>query len=198
MNKEQKALYAVLTPLQKAMAQGKLKGWTNEKSYLSACKKTKREPAKQPRSAASGILANPNVKAYIDSVKEVIVENDVDNSILDRTEAMQILTRHARGETLVETKTVEVITEKQGADGEMTEEKDEQTIFHMPDTKDMTPEQKATIAEIKVSKKDGTTIKQHSPREAIKLMAELEGWKKDEGKGNGEIHIHLTAADMAL
>ena len=51
-------------------------GYKNKKqSYLSACKKLKQKPSKNPETSGSEILSNPNVTAFVDSVRIVVAES---------------------------------------------------------------------------------------------------------------------------
>lgn len=199
MNEEQKELYAKLTPLQQHTANGHLKGWTNEKSYLQACKKTKREPAKNPRSAANQILTNTNVKAYVESCKKSIAESDVDNTIMTREEALRRLTVIARGKTLAQFKNVEIpilIGKKAGDEDDEHWGSEERTIWNIPDAENLTDEQLQTIQEVTATK-EGPKIKQYSPTEAIKLMCEMEGWKQGDDD-NQPITIIINGKEAML
>jgi phage terminase small subunit len=77
LDSNQKSLLAAITQeLRRETALAYIaSGYDNKtKSYLTACKRMKRAPSKNPETSASEILSYPNVIEFINSVKQSVAE----------------------------------------------------------------------------------------------------------------------------
>lgn len=89
MTKEQKALFDKLKPLQREIALNSLSGMNDIDSYKNSKGKAKAENTM--RASVSEILTNPNVTAFLDSVKA----SAVNSAIMTREEMLESLTKLA-------------------------------------------------------------------------------------------------------
>ncbi|WAX23057.1 hypothetical protein pA_gene0016 [Vibrio phage 13VT501A] len=90
MTDEQKELFNKLTTLQQEVAKNSIAGMSDIDAYRNSSGKAKSESAQ--RAGASEILANPNVKDFIDSMKH----SAVNDAVMSRQEMLETLTRLAR------------------------------------------------------------------------------------------------------
>jgi phage terminase small subunit len=182
---KQKELYKKLTTLQKYTANAFISGKTKEKSYLIACKKIKRVPAKAPRTAAHGILTNTNVKAYVDSVKQPAEERAAETAIMTREESLQRLSAMARGNI------ADLLEFGERVTGQDDDGNDIKVIsWWFKNSADMTPGNLALINEISAGQQ-GIKIKIHDAKVAHKQLAQLEGWES-------ATKLNIVAEDEAL
>lgn len=177
LTEEQQELFDKLKPLQKEIVINKIEGMSDIDAYKASHGKAKTDSAK--RASVSEILSNLNVEAFL----ETIQEDRVNDAIMTREEAMERLSRIGRADCVSVFKTI-IIQDKEGNDHK-------QTVWNIPDSEDLTPEQLSSIAEVSTGK-DGLKIKQHSAPDAIKQLRQMEGWDKQEEKKDTEIHIHLS------
>lgn len=184
MTPEQKALFDELTELQQRIATNVLAGMTQRQAYWHAGGKAKDDPGADM--SASQIISNPKVKAFMDSMKMQAVSD----AIMTREEAMQILTRMARGNL---TDIVKFRTDHIGQNME-TGEDIHQTSWLLDEELQRTDPDKLTIIESLEVGKNGPKIKQHSKSAAIAQLAKMQGWEsasKHEisGPGGGPIQV---------
>ncbi len=108
MNEEQKRLFDILKPLQREISLNSIAGMNDIDSYKASSGKAKKENTM--RASVSEILTNPNVTAFLDSMKSMAV-ND---AIMTRAEMLEQLTKLAKlsGEELE--KGVGALTELKG------------------------------------------------------------------------------------
>ena len=83
MNEEQQGLFENLTPLQKEIALNSISGMNDIDCYKNSNGKAKTENTM--RASVSEILINPNVKAFINSMAEHIVNP----AIMSRNEMLE-------------------------------------------------------------------------------------------------------------
>lgn len=169
MNKEQKKLFDKLTRLQQEVALNSHSGMSDIDAYRNSCGKAKSESAQ--RAGASEILANPNVAAFLDSMKE----EAVNNAVMSRQEMLERLSSMARTNMsdLIEWRTQSVT----GNDGEEVE----QSLWVIKESAEQDPIKMASIAEVTAGR-DGFKIKQHSPLAAMKQLSDLQGYNEPEKK----------------
>lgn len=182
MTPEQLILFDNLTSLQQRIATNVLAGMTQRQAYYAAEGSAKSDTAAD--TSASEIMNNPKVKAFMDSMKVQAVSN----AIMDREEAMKILTQLGRGNLtdIVKFKTVHV--------GQNAETGDDvhQTAWTIDEELQANdPDKLMIISELEVGK-NGPKIKQHSKVAAIAQLAKMGGWEsasKHEisGPGGGPI-----------
>lgn len=182
MTPEQLILFDNLTSLQQRIATNVLAGMTQRQAYYAAEGSAKSDTAAD--TSASEIMNNPKVKAFMDSMKR----QAVNDAIMDREEAMKILTQLGRGNLtdIVKFKTVHV--------GQNAETGDDvhQTAWTIDEELQASdPDKLMIISELEVGK-NGPKIKQHSKVAAIAQLAKMGGWEsasKHEisGPGGGPI-----------
>lgn len=184
MNAEQQALFDELTSLQ-----GKLctmiignPSLSQRQAYYAAGGKAKSDDVAD--ASASEILANPKVKAFMDCMKAQAVSN----AIMDREEAMKILTQLGRGNL---TDIVKFKTSHVGQNAETGDDVHQTTWTINEDLQANDPEKLMIISELEVGK-NGPKIKQHSKVAAIAQLAKMGGWEAAQkfehaGPGGGPI-----------
>lgn len=164
MTPEQKALFDDLTTLQQQIALNSLSGMSNIDSYRNSKGKAKTDLAME--ASCSQILNNLKVVKFLDTMKEVAVNN----AIMSREEMMERLTSLSRTSMndLVDW-SVHSVTDAKG-------ETAKQSVWAVKDSAMQDPVSMASIAELSAGK-DGFKIKQHSPLMAMKHLAELAGYE---------------------
>ena len=170
MTDGQKELFSKLTPLQKKMVTYYIKGLGPSASHKKAGGKCKTEANR--RIMANEILSKPYVKMFLESVREV----SVNNAIMSRQEAIEILSNMARTATsdIIEFEHIDVETAPD-KDGKVRIVK--QTVWSIKDSAKHDTDKLACISEVSVGK-DGLKIKTHDQKDAIKILSKLEGWDK--------------------
>lgn len=165
MNEEQAKLFEKLTPLQKEIALNKIAGMNDIDAYKNSKGKSKKENTM--RASVCEILANPNVKPFIDSMASHIVNP----AIMSRQEMMEKLSSLARTNMsdLIEWRT-ELSSD---SDGEPVE----QSLWAIKESAMLDEQKAAAIAELTAGK-EGFKIKQHSPLTAMKQLADLAGYNE--------------------
>lgn len=118
---------------------------------------------------ASEILRNPKVKAFLESV----INGQITSKILEREEALELLTSIARSNIT----DVCCITE----DG-------------LQIRPDLTEENACCIKEI-IYSNQGVRIKLHSSLDAIKTLARIQGWEMPKQEGVEDIEINKPETD---
>lgn len=185
MTPEQKALFDDLTTLQQQIALNSLSGMSNIDSYRNSKGKAKTDLAME--ASCSQILNNLKVVKFLDTMKEVAVNN----AIMSREEMMERLTSLSRTSMsdLVDW-SVHSVTDAKG-------ETAKQSVWAVKDSAMQDPVSMASIAELSAGK-DGFKIKQHSPLTAMKQLADLAGYneaQKIEHSGSTKVTtIDLTAS----
>lgn len=169
---EQKELASKLTHLQRLTVLNNVKGsMSSRAAYFAAGGKSKGASAD---AIVSRMLSTAKVKAFYNS----LVESAASESVMTRAEALATLSNIAR------TNVKDVVTFK---DSKVGEDDDGnpiyQTTWQLKDHDSLEDKHAASIAELSTSK-DGFKFKLNSQTEAIKQLANLEGWdspKKIEG-----------------
>lgn len=194
MTPEQQELFDQLTQLQQRTATGVLAGMTQRSAYYAAGGTTESDAAAD--AIASRMLSDARVKAFMDSMKRQAISD----AIMNRDEAMAILTQLARGNLvdIVKFKTANI-----GKDME-TGEDVHQTAWTIDESLQETdPEKLIIISELEVGK-FGPKIKQHSKAAAIALLAKMQGWESaqkvdhlsSDGSMSGPTRIEIVAPSM--
>lgn len=165
MNKEQKALFEALTPLQKEISLNSISGMNDIDSYKASSGKAK--SLQSMEASVSRTLSNVKVKSFIESMQEHIVNP----AIMSRNEMLVRLSGLARTNMsdLIEWRT-ELSTDDEG-------QPVEQSLWSIKESAVLDPVKAASIAEVTAGK-EGFKIKQHSPLAAMKQLAEMEGYNK--------------------
>ena len=94
---EQAEAYHSLTRLQQYTASAKIQGYNNAQAYRYACEKLNKTPANNQDTAASEILRNPQVKAFIDLVITPTREYELNDALMGREEMQAQLSMISRG-----------------------------------------------------------------------------------------------------
>ena len=169
MTPEQKSLFDALPNLTSKVCINSLSGMSDIDSYLKAKGLSKSKVTEKQRLTAeacvSRMLSNAKARAFLDSMKEVAVNN----AIMSREEMMERLTSISRVtiSDLVEW-SAHSVTDNQGNEAK-------QTVWSIKDSAMQDEVAMATISEVATGK-DGLKIKQHSPLAAMKQLAELAGY----------------------
>lgn len=166
MNAEQQKLFDNLTQLQQRTATNVLAGMSQRAAYVQAGGKGKTETVID--SGASEILRNPQVKAFMDSMKVQAVSD----AIMGREEMLARLSLYARKgvKDIVKFKTVVI-----GKDMETGEDL-QQTGWWIPDSVLQSEEDLSIISELEVGK-FGPKIKTHSSLQAMAQIAKMQGYE---------------------
>lgn len=165
MTPEQKALFDDLTTLQQQIALNSLSGMSNIDSYRNSNGKAKTDLAME--ASCSQILNNLKVVKFLDTMKEVAVNN----AIMSREEALEILSNNAR------VKVSDIATFSYVRIGEDEEGNDiMQTVWKMKDSEDIDPEVMSCIKSVTMTKQ-GPKIELHDQQGAIKQLASMQGWE---------------------
>ena len=164
MTPEQKLLFDALTELQQRTAINVLAGMSQRQGYYAAGGTSKSDEVAD--AVASELLSNPKVKAFMDAMKEAAVSE----AVMSRTEAMEKLSVLARTDLkdLVDFGEYELGSD---ADGNPIV----QSSWRIKDSVFQDPDKMAAIAELTAGK-EGIKIKTHSPLNAIKQLADMQGW----------------------
>lgn len=194
MTPEQQELFDQLTQLQQRTATGVLAGMTQRAAYYAAGGKADTDESAD--SSCSQILSNIKVKAFMDSMKRQAISD----AIMNRDEAMSILTQLARGNL------VDIVKFRTTHVGQNAENGDDvhQTTWTIDESLQETdPEKLIIISELEVGK-NGPKIKQHSKAAAIALLAKMQGWESaqkvdhlsSDGSMSGPTRIEIVAPSM--
>lgn len=182
MTPEQQILFDDLTELQQRTATGVLAGMSNRAAYYAAGGTAKSEQSAD--SAASTMLSNVKVKAFMDTMKLQAVSD----AIMTREEALKTLSLIGRThlKDIVKFSTVNI-----GKDLETGADLNQTAWEINADLQEADSDKLIIISELEVGK-FGPKIKTHSPVAAIKQLAEMQGWNaatKHEitGKNGGPI-----------
>lgn len=172
---EQKKLFDALSRQQQLFCEHVLSGEPATTAYKAAGYKPKNE--NDAASCASRLSRNVKVKAFIDSVREA----SVSDAIMSREEMLETLSSLARTNLtdLVEFATYEL------------EEGVKQSAWHVPDSILQDPKKLAAISELSAGK-DGIKIKQHSRLQAMKQIADIQGYeapKKQDINHGGTVEV---------
>lgn len=181
LTEDQAILFDELTRLQKSICLESLMGKNDFHSYVDGGGTAKGENS--IAAAASRLLSDVKVKAFLESVRA----EEVDGKIMGREEMLQRLTVMARTPALPKFRTI--ITK--GEEGEDVK----QTVWDIPDSENLTDDQLSCIMEVSAGK-EGLKIKQHSQREVMKDIANLQGYNKQEEKHSITINIDGKAAQL--
>lgn len=167
MTPDQQQLFDQLTELQQRTATGVLAGMTQRAAYFAAGGTTSTDAAAD--AIASRMLSDARVKAFMDAMKKQAVSN----AMMDREEAIRILSALGRGRL---TDIVKFRTACVGKDP-ITGEDAHQTVWTIDeDLQENDPDKLIIISELEVGK-NGPKIKQHSKIGAIQLLAKMQGWE---------------------
>jgi phage terminase small subunit len=170
MTPEQIALLEALTPLQRAVCTRVAGGMAQREAYMAAKAAAGRPctPATAD-AAASRMLAAVKPAAFLRAVQQAAVSS----AIMEKEEAMAILTRQARTSLsdLVEWARYPISSDMMT--GEVTEW---QTGWRIKPSVEQDPEKMALISELTAGK-EGIKIKTHSQREALQLLGKFRGWE---------------------
>ena len=189
LSQEQLDLFGKLkTKLQRNTALKSLEGLSDIDAYIQGGGKAKN--ANSRSTAASEIMNNPNVVAFIESFNAHLIAP----SIMTRVEMLERLTGMARTEITDVVKFHNSIPVEKEVDGETIT--DEQSIWALRDEDDMKNAGVAAISELTASK-EGLKIKLHDSKAAMKQIADIEGFNAAVrlaigGDPNGDALVTVT------
>ncbi len=170
MTPEQIALLEALTPLQRAVCTRVAGGMAQREAYMAAKAAAGRPCTPAVADAnASRMLAAAKPAAFLAAIQQTAVRS----AIMEKEEAMEILSRQARTSLsdLVEWARYPIASDMMT--GEVTEW---QTGWRIKPSVEQDPEKMALISELTASK-EGIKIKTHSQREALQLLGKFRGWE---------------------
>lgn len=170
MTPEQKTLFDQLTELQQRTAINVLAGMTQRAGYYAAGGTAKNDESAD--ATVSALLSNIKVRAFMDAMKEAAVSE----AVMSRTEALEKLSALARTDLkdLVEFGEYELGSDAEGNPIVQSSWKIKDSVFQ-------DPAKMAAISELTAGK-EGIKIKTHSPLNAIKQLADMNGWNAPEKK----------------
>lgn len=169
MTPEQLTLFEALTPLQQRMCSAMIDNpnLSQRQAYYAAGGTAKNDVTAD--SSAHEIMSNPQVKAFMDSIRTQAISK----KIMDREEAMEILSALSRGKL---TDIVKFKTANIGKDMETGADVN-QTVWEIDeDLQANDPDKLIIISELEVGK-FGPKIKTHSKIAAIQQLAKMQGWE---------------------
>jgi len=166
MNQNQKYLFDQLTALQQRVATNVLAGMTQRQAYIMAGGAAEDENAMD--ASASRMLSDVRVAAFMDAMKEEAVSE----AIMTRKEALEKLSTLARTDLkdLVDFGSYELGTDAESGNPII------QATWKVKPQALQDPKQMAAISELTAGR-DGIKIKTHSPLDAIKQLAKMQGWE---------------------
>ena len=164
MSPAQKFLFNDLTDFQQALATEILAGTPPLEAYRIAHPDSTSKD-RTARVTVSRTTRHPKVKLFMDAMKESLLSD----AIMDREEALEVLSVFARGNfgTMVDFKNVEV---GKDSDGDAVI----QSVWKIKDSALMDPKQLAAIAELSATSQ-GLKMKLHNPVQAIQQLAAMNG-----------------------
>lgn len=165
MTDEQKEMFDQLTPLQQKVATNVISGMSNIDAYKEAGGKA--ETKESAEASVSQILSNLKVKVFIDSMKAAAVSS----ALMTREEMLERLSGLAR------TNMSDLITWHVEHSTDDDGNQKEQSIWSIKESAMQDPIAMASISEVTAGK-DGFKIKQHSPLQAMKMIADMQGYNK--------------------
>lgn len=166
MNSEQKFLFDQLTQLQQRVATNVLAGMSQRQAYIMAGGSAEDEGSID--TVASRMLSDIKVSAFMDAMKEEAVSD----AIMSRKEAMEKLSLLARTDLkdLVDFGEYELGIDEESGNPII------QASWKIKPQALQNPQQMAAISELTATK-EGLKIKTHSPLDAIKQLAKMQGWE---------------------
>ena len=168
MNEGQVLLFNVLTSLQKEISLSVISGKSDIDAYRESSGKAIKEGTM--RASVSEILANPNVKLFMDSMINTIVNP----AIMSREEMMKELTLVARtnANDLIEWgyRDVEAVNKETGE-----AESVPQSFWTLKNSDEINPDHMGSIEEVTAGK-EGLKFKRTPKLTAMKQLAELAGY----------------------
>ena len=190
---KQMELASKLTPLQRKFIIELIKPKTSQRQAIKAAgSKAKTDSALD--NVASQFFSKVQVKAFYDS----LMETKTVNSIMERDEALEILSNNAR---------VKMSDVADFGFIEVGKDEDDQpimqTVWTMKDSNDIDPEIISCIKSVTMTNK-GPKIELHDQQGAIKQLTDIQGWaapKKTELTGAGgealKLNSNVSAPEIA-
>lgn len=169
MTPEQLTLYEAMTPLQQRLCSTLIDNpnLSQRQAYYAAGGTAKSDDSAD--SSVSTMLSDVRVKAFMDSIRTQAISK----KIMDREEAMEILSALSRGKL---TDIVKFHTANIGKDLETGADVN-QTVWEINEgLQESDPEKLIIISELEVGK-FGPKIKTHSKIAAIQQLAKMQGWE---------------------
>lgn len=192
MTPEQLALFEAMTPLQQRLCSVLIDNpnLSQRQAYYAAGGTAKNDATAD--ASASEILSNPSVKAFMDSIRAQAISK----KIMDREEAMEILSMLGRGnlKDIVKFRTATI-----GKDLETGSDVNQTAWTINEDLQETDSDKLIIISELEVGK-FGPKIKQHSKVAAIQQLAKMQGWeaaqKVDHSSSDGTMSPKSVDAEV--
>ena len=187
---KQMELASKLTPLQRKFIIELIKPNTSQRqAYIKAGGKAATPEAQD--AAASRMLSDVKVKAFY----EAMLETKTIDSIMERDEALEILSTNARVK-MTDVADYGFVEVGKDEDGNPIM----QTVWTMKDSKDIDPKVISCIKSVTMTKQ-GPKIELHDQQGAIKQLTDLQGWssaKKFEVTGKDGDPIAITNIERKI
>ena len=187
---KQMELASKLTPLQRKFIIELIKPNTSQRqAYIKAGGTAKTENAQDQ--GASRMLSQAKVKAFY----EAMLETKTIDSIMERDEALEILSTNARVK-MTDVADYGFVEVGKDEDGNPIM----QTVWTMKDSKDIDPKVISCIKSVTMTKQ-GPKIELHDQQGAIKQLTDLQGWssaKKFEVTGKDGDPIAITNIERKI
>lgn len=190
MNKEQRALFNKLTPLQKGVALAKYGNpmITDYDAYVEA-KGGSVTNANSAKAIVSRMLTDANLAAFMVSIQTPIDDKQIDSKVMSRQQMVEDLTLIANATLFDICDLIHADDEMMNVEsGEMYTGMESFTVKRVSDIKD---EHKKLIREIKQGKY-GLEVKLIDPMQARKMLVEIQGMNapiKTESTIKGELNV---------
>lgn len=191
LSDDQVEAFHALTRLQQGMVVETLRGLKPSDAHRAAGGKCKNEDNRTR--IAGEILRNPSVDSFLQSFKQERAVK-LAEVVMSRDEMAQRLTAIAR--TRVDDLLILNNKEYIDEDGEVVQ----QGGWAFKEVEDMTGAGPAAISELTAGKK-GLTVKLHDQVSAMKQLADLMGWNKQQVELSGGLNntnINITAEDVKV
>lgn len=191
---EQSELAQELTTLQLLTVLGVMEGKTQRQAYYDAGGKAKSDESAD--ATVSGILSDPKVKAFYDSLMQAAITE----AVMTKTEALERLSTVARTNI---TDVVEFSTEMIEGVDKITGEPTliEQTVWRVKESAELNELASATIKSVTMTK-FGPKVEMYDRLTAIGQLSKMQGWdsasKIDHTTGGEKISAPMSLTKEAL
>ena len=171
LKQDQLFYFHKLSPIQRDVCLGVLDGMSWAQAYRASQYATN-NVAKEIDNIILWMQRNDDVNAFLNSVRDL--SEELDQRLLRRSEALAILSNHARC-NIADILEFKPVFKGMCPEGEGPVWETEISVKH-PDL--LGKEALSSISEI-ANTMHGVKVKQHSPKEAIAMIAKMQGWEAD-------------------
>lgn len=170
LNEHQLNLFRALTLSEQDFCLAVLDGCTPIQAFKSIRTNSENFNVSNSNTEAYKMFTRYRVRAFLTSIRE---EQEIDNRLMNREEALVILTQMARGNLL---DNIDLKSKEVGKDS-VTGEKIYQTMFGLKHASEIDRDLFGNVEELAYTK-HGIKVKQYSRRQAIADLRAMQGWDK--------------------